>query len=428
MRNLALWGIMPGMAESRNSRAFQWLATIFVAVGVALTVMRILLGLQAVEPVVPLLWSAVVFALIGVGLGVIAVGVSLVLSRVRHISEQAPEGVEPIRQAIEQLRGELATLRVTGVEAAPAGSATVESDADRLNSDVPLNDGDEDDAEEDSAPATVTSTSEEPAFRHVMQMLEEIREIAAMSDDQRRQMLADQSDNHKEAILRQVDDAVQQREWARASRILIRLQAQHPNDPDVEQAKQRVADENRAHENDALTNAIHQVEALMAVAAWDQALDRAGRFTEDFPHNDEGFALLQRVRTERIAYRNQTAQALFAQIKQFIEHRQWRKALAASERLIERFSDHPRAERVRVQLSLIRENAEIEQRHEMEGRLKDLIRGRQYHHAMLVAEELLQRYPDSRQADLLEELLPKLRQRAMEDELFSSEEVPEDEA
>jgi outer membrane protein assembly factor BamD (BamD/ComL family) len=396
------------------------MAALFVAAGVALTVLRILLGLQSAEPLLPVIWQAAMFGLVGVGLGVVAIGVAVVLGRVRHLGTHSAEGMAPLRQSLQELRSELATLRGPESTDATSGEEVLAEQEGVVSfDDGPIT------PETQQVNESATNPPQEPLFRQLMTMLEEVREIAALSDDQRRQLLADGSVERKNAILRQVDDAIQQREWSRAARVLGRLQVQYPHDATVQEARQRLDTESTAHENDSLTHTIQQVEALMAVAAWDSALDRSKRFTEDFPHNEQGFHLLQRVRAERMAYRNQTAQVLFAQIKQLVEHRQWRKALATSERLIERFSDHPRADKVRVQLALIRENADIEHRHEMEGRLKDLIRGRQYHQATLVAEELLARYPDSRQADLLEELLPKLRHRAMEEELFASD-VPQD--
>ena len=57
-----------------------------------------------------------------------------------------------------------------------------------------------------------------------------------------------------------------------------------------------------------------------------------------------------------------------------------------------------------------------------EDRIRDLVNSQQYAEAADLAEDLLQRFPDSPQAAYLTELLPKLRERsgAATEDLMSS--------
>ena len=76
---------------------------------------------------------------------------------------------------------------------------------------------------------------------------------------------------------------------------------------------------------------------------------------------------------------------------------------------------HRKSIAIRGQLKTIRENAEIEERQEQERRIQELIRSKQFFEAIDLAEDLLQRFPNSPQADSLQKLLPKMRDLAIGD-------------
>jgi hypothetical protein len=88
----------------------------------------------------------------------------------------------------------------------------------------------------------------------------------------------------------------------------------------------------------------------------------------------------------------------------------WRRALLHGQHLLEKFPSHPRAEGVRRQLKTLQDNAESEERQEMEIRIQELVRAQQIDEAIELGEDLMRRYPMSPQADSLETLIPKLRE------------------
>ena len=54
-----------------------------------------------------------------------------------------------------------------------------------------------------------------------------------------------------------------------------------------------------------------------------------------------------------------------------------------------------------------------EERQEQEARIQQLIKSRRFDEAIQLGEELIKRFPNSPQSDAMEELLPKLRERAV---------------
>lgn len=102
---------------------------------------------------------------------------------------------------------------------------------------------------------------------------------------------------------------------------------------------------------------------------------------------------------------------LFDRLKTEIACHNWRKARYTARRLIESCPDHPKALATRAQRKLIEENAEIEERKEIELRIGQLLKSHRYGEGIHMAERLIKQYPASPQAKAAQQWLPRLRAR-----------------
>jgi hypothetical protein len=141
----------------------------------------------------------------------------------------------------------------------------------------------------------------------------------------------------------------------------------------------------------------------------------ANDFMHRFPHHPAGPELVQRIVHQAEVYVEHTSARLFDEIRAGVERRQWRRALDVSQQLLEKFPEHPRANKIRQQLRAIQHNAEIEERQVQEVRIQELIKGRRYAEAVDLSEDLVRRFPQSSQAATLTNILPKLRERAAQE-------------
>jgi hypothetical protein len=89
----------------------------------------------------------------------------------------------------------------------------------------------------------------------------------------------------------------------------------------------------------------------------------------------------------------------------------WQEALAAAEEFIERFPDSTEADALRAQLSTLRANVEISTRKHYENRFKELVSGRQYPEALRIARHVIEHFPGSPQAAALQQQVPALERR-----------------
>lgn len=244
--------------------------------------------------------------------------------------------------------------------------------------------------------------------------IEQVRELSLLTDSQRQQRTQLLRQQRKNALLRELEELVSARQWARADRLLLAIETEFPADADVAKGRSHLEHMRKLAEEGAVERAIAEVEELMARQDWQQAMQRCHQLAEDFPGNVDAQQLLARVQREYEVHRQAEAQKLFDQIRSDVDNRAWRQALEHARQFLSKFDDHRLADAVRQQLPTLQDNAEIELRQEMEVRIQQMIRDGQFDGAIELAEELMRQYPLSPQAVSLQKLLPRLRELAAE--------------
>jgi outer membrane protein assembly factor BamD (BamD/ComL family) len=213
-------------------------------------------------------------------------------------------------------------------------------------------------------------------------------------------------------MIKQAFELVGARQWHGAERLVMSMETEFPGDHDVAKARNYLNHARHLNEEETLAATVRDVESLMQSANWDHALSRATALVEGFPDNGRARELLQRVQRERDAYYESTVARMFDELRHDIDRRMWRRAFMHAQHLLERFPSHPRAEAVRRQLKTLQDNAEIEERQELEVRIQELIKSQRLDEAIALGEDLIRRYPMSPQAESLDTLLPRLRDLA----------------
>jgi hypothetical protein len=247
----------------------------------------------------------------------------------------------------------------------------------------------------------------------IVGMLQEIRELAFLSDNQRQQRLADAHQQRKGYLSSEIQRLMSAKDWPATDVALSSFASEYPGDPELNKLQAEVAAAKQSAEENAFGALHDRVEDLMAVWAWDQAYAESARFVENFPDHEPGRELLKRVMSERENYIESTANRLYEEIRLDVDRRFYRRAMANAVKLLECAPGHRKSVAIRSQIKTIRENAEIEERQEQEKRIQELLRNKQFFEAIDLAEDLLQRFPNSPQAETLQTLLPKMRELAI---------------
>jgi hypothetical protein len=251
-------------------------------------------------------------------------------------------------------------------------------------------------------------------FQQLADAVEEVRQVALLPDADRRERLKVHREQRKAVLVKELYGLVPARDWPRAERLLITLETEYPNDSEVAKGRSYLDHSRKLFEDETLVRFSREVEELVAAGSLDRALEKARLFVQGFPTSPEAHTLLARVQKEHEMHHETMVQRMFEEIRHDSERRMWKRALMHAENLLERFPTHRLAEAVRGQLSTLQENAEIQERQEMEVRIQELIHDRQFDEAIELAEDVVRRYPLSPQADSLEKLLPRIRELARE--------------
>jgi len=347
----------------------------------------------------------VLCALVSIGTAAGMFGIAAILAR-------SADGVHPeIGRAIARINTQLAELGTRVDELRAASDRQTRSPAA-------------------AAPAPPAYSGIGPSdLEPLYQALYEIRELTMLPDAERRERLERHRVERRANLLKQAFELVAARQWQQAERTVATLEVEFASDDEVAKSRHYLNHSRRLHEQETVGRTTREIEGLLSSAAWDQALARARALSDGFPENADARELVARVGRERKAFEESNVQRMFDELRHDIDRRIWRRALVHAERLLEQYPDHPRADGVRRQLGTLQDNAEIEERQEQEVRIQELIKARRFNEAIELAEELLDRYPLSPQAESLELLLPRIRDLAesgVEESEFGGDQIEED--
>jgi hypothetical protein len=247
-------------------------------------------------------------------------------------------------------------------------------------------------------------------------MLQELIAISLLPESERAAISVEHRKRRLANLKQQIDHVLTAERYDQLEPLIIELQTHFKNDPDAETLRLNAWARRDAAMAEAISRVRERAQALMSVNKWPEAHLAIREELKRFPDQPELLSLLRQVDAEHHAWREQAVNTLYTQVRDSIGRRDWRRALRDAEEMAGRFSDHPRGVKIIQQLETIRENAEIEHRQEMERELQQLVKSRRFDEAMTLAEDLIRHYPLSPQAAECRALIPKLEERAMQEE------------
>lgn len=160
------------------------------------------------------------------------------------------------------------------------------------------------------------------------------------------------------------------------------------------------------------------VEDMLALADYERAERAVEAMVDALGETDEIRAFVVQVKGEAAAFREEQLKRMLAEVRQYAEARQWRKALEAAREVIREHARTRQAEEVRGMMPLIEENARIEEVRQLRDRIADLIERKRFGEAVETAQDVIRRFPDTQAAAQLTREIDKLRKRAGMDDLL----------
>lgn len=240
----------------------------------------------------------------------------------------------------------------------------------------------------------------------------EVRDISLLTEEQRSLRLQAQGKAVLSLLQREVPMLLREHNWIEARNRVEEARERFPSFSEWDALEQRIEQMRAQVEAHDIEAAQRQIDDLTSLGAWDRVAEVLNELLERHPDSIKANDLAERLRAQRNKAEAEQRTRLMAQAQEATNRREWKASLSAATALIQRFPRSPEAQALRMQLPTLRENAEIQARQRMEAEIRDLIRQHRFDEALRIAHELLGQYPDSPQAAVLREQLPRLEQRA----------------
>lgn len=256
------------------------------------------------------------------------------------------------------------------------------------------------------------SVAEDAALGELVPLMREIRDIALLNEKQREQRLETQGRELIRRLEAEVPALLREHNWVEARARVQKARERVPSLPqwDVLTGQiEKVRAEVETHDVEAATR---QVNDLASLGAWDRANDVVRDLLQRHPGSQPADGLAARVADEREKAQAEERGRLMARAQNATNRHEWIEALSIANSIIQKYPDSADAEAIRAQLPTLEANVEIQRRQRAETEYKGLVEQHRYAEALRVARSLIERYPDSPQADVLRQQLPKLEEKA----------------
>jgi hypothetical protein len=242
----------------------------------------------------------------------------------------------------------------------------------------------------------------------------EMRDIALLDEKERSLRMQTQAAELAARLEEVVPALLHDHNWQEAHRQVQSARERFPSLPNwaaLEQQIEQTRDQFERHDIEVVSR---QVSDLAMVGAWGRVAEAVRELVQRHPYSSRVAQFAQRIRAERDKAEQLQRARLIAQAQEATDRRDWTAALSAVTTLLRDYPASAEADELRQQLPTLTQNAEIQTRRRMEHDIQEYIRQQRYEEALQVARELVARYPNSPQAAVLRDQLPRLEQKASE--------------
>lgn len=237
------------------------------------------------------------------------------------------------------------------------------------------------------------------------------RDIALLTDAQRAARSQSEGQTLAQHLERDVPALLREHNWQEAHRRVHQARARFPELPAWTGLAEQVEQARAKFEAHDIETAEREIGDLIALTEWERAAVVVRELQHRHPNAERVIELVRRVEAGLDRSVAEERARLMAQAQEATTERRWSDALRLVEVVMERFPKSAEARELRLQLPTLRANVEIQVRQQMEMEIRDLIREHHYAEALRRARRLIELYPDSPQAAVLREQLPRLQEK-----------------
>ncbi len=249
-------------------------------------------------------------------------------------------------------------------------------------------------------------------LQQLVQLTREVRDIEMLSAEERADRLRAEGEQLARQLEAEVPTLLREHSWLEARRRVQEARLRFPSLPNWNALEDQIDQAREGVEAQDFDAATREVDDLISLGAWERATEAVRDLQQRHPDSPRVGQLAHRVQLGREKAAAEERARLMAMAQEATDRRDWTVALRRVEEVLARYPNSLEAKDLREQLPTLRSNAEIQARQQMEMEIRDLIKDKRFADALQVARALIAQYPDSPQAAVLRDQLPRLEEKA----------------
>jgi len=250
------------------------------------------------------------------------------------------------------------------------------------------------------------------SHQEVVSLLSEIMENTLLGEEEKGAKRQLAKKHRQQALRREIEALINAAKYRDARERLEEFRVRYADSNQVAELESRLSEALRQHEETEIAAITDQIHRYMGLGLWERAMELARGLAEQYPENPDATRLPETVRLEQEGSSRQEQQRLYREIEHLAARRHWRQALRVAESLLEKHADSPEAHALAGQVEELRRNAAVMERREWETRIAEHVQTGRHREAYNLAVELMEKYPESPQAQAIRERLDQLKARA----------------
>ena len=264
----------------------------------------------------------------------------------------------------------------------------------------------------ESQPVAAAPLSTPPIHDDGLALLREINENTLLDEEGRGRKRQRVESEDKRRRLGLVERHMRVGQWGRADTVLTELERRYDNASDLVEARRELNRVRASAEQRDVAEAKQRIATFLERDELDRVKEVIDELLAKHPDSEPArHTASDAIRQQREVI-VQTKQKRFNQIQTTVKKKQWSQALHLADDFMQEFPHSPDAQTLKKQRTTLAANAEIEQRHDYELKIKELIRNEAYGEALDLAERVITEYPKSPQAAALRDQLGRLSEKA----------------
>jgi len=250
------------------------------------------------------------------------------------------------------------------------------------------------------------------SHEEVVSLLSEIMENTLLDEPEKAAKRQLAKKHRQQALRREIEALINAAKYREAQERLEEFRARYADSDQTAGLETRLSEALRQHEQSEIAAVTDQIHRFMGLGLWERAMELARGLAEQYPENPDATRLPEGVRLEQEGNQRQEQQRLYREIEHLAARRHWRQALHVAESLLQKHPDSPEAHALAPQIEELRHNTAVMERREWETRIAEHVQTGRHREAYNLAVELMEKYPDSLQAQTIRERLDQLKARA----------------